>query len=187
MKTKIIFLFLLSFLIILGCAGLKKNRYAPPPNEDKTSKVSSETQESPTISSDSNTDIPTASSKSVELLTDDTSETKTPDSIDKTTTANERKLPVTPEPSYETEKVMGWRVQIIACKEKDAEECARLASEEAGKALFEPTYMIQDGSWWKVRIGNCRTRDEAERLKERAIKAGYKDAWLVQSEVVVKK
>jgi hypothetical protein len=37
--------------------------------------------------------------------------------------------------------------------------------------------------YYKIRIGNCATREEAERLLVRAQELGYRDAWVIRTQV----
>ena len=80
-------------------------------------------------------------------------------------------------------KMLGYRVQISALSTKEA------ALEEATKAanmLNVPGYIEHVGGLWKVRMGNSKTRQEAETLRDYARNKGYSDAWIVETEIIVK-
>ncbi len=76
----------------------------------------------------------------------------------------------------------GFRVQLIATdSEVDARECEQ-------KALLDfknNVYLIFDPPNYKVRIGDFQDRAQANEFKERAIRMGYVNAWVVQSRVLV--
>lgn len=79
-------------------------------------------------------------------------------------------------------EVAGFRVQLISTdSEADARECEQ-------KALLDfknNVYLIFDPPNYKVRIGDFQDRAQANEFKERAIRLGYVNAWVVQSRVLV--
>lgn len=78
------------------------------------------------------------------------------------------------------EEVLGYRVQIFV---SDQEFDARTMEEKALIEFDEPVYLIFDSPNYKVRVGDFRSRAEANTLRQKAVKMGYKDAWVVQSKV----
>jgi hypothetical protein len=50
------------------------------------------------------------------------------------------------------------------------------------EAIFPgEVYLQYDAPYYKVRVGNCLTRREGDLLQERAVRRGYRDAWVVRS------
>lgn len=86
------------------------------------------------------------------------------------------------EPAVEMVEVPGYRVQLVAT---DAEFEARAVEEKALIEFDENVYLIFDSPTYKVRIGDCVSRLEANELRKKAANLGYRDAWVVQSRVLV--
>lgn len=80
-----------------------------------------------------------------------------------------------------TEEMAGFRVQIFAT---DLESEARTVEQEALIKFREGVYLVFDAPNYKIRIGDCLTRPEANELRDKAVKLGYHDAWVVQSRVI---
>lgn len=73
--------------------------------------------------------------------------------------------------------VRGFRIQIgQVINEEDAGEIRREAM-----LTFENAnvYLIFDAPNYKIRVGDFEKRRDAEKLQDKAISLGYKDAWIV--------
>ena len=82
------------------------------------------------------------------------------------------------EEAKEIEQVQGYRVQIFV---SSSMESAQNIMAEADKIFPNEVYLQYDAPYYKVRVGNCLTRREGDLLRERAIRRGYRDAWVVRS------
>ena len=76
----------------------------------------------------------------------------------------------------------GWRVQIRALQSLSQASEAVLQAEEK---LEEQVYMEFDAPRYKIRVGDCITRQQANDLLDRAKRAGYRDAWIIPTDVVL--
>jgi len=85
--------------------------------------------------------------------------------------------PVTEEPQ-ELEQVQGYRVQVFVSSNR---ENAQKIKVEAEEIFPERVYVPYDAPYYKVRVGDCLTRREAELLLEKAVRHGYRDAWVVRT------
>jgi hypothetical protein len=79
-----------------------------------------------------------------------------------------------------THEAAGFRVQLIAT-ETEAE--ARDTEQKAMGDFTESVYLIFDPPNYKVRLGDCPTRAQANDLREKAVRLGYGNAWVIQSRV----
>jgi len=86
--------------------------------------------------------------------------------------------------TFEVVEVAGYRVQIYVTRDEFE---ARTVEEEALMNFDESVYLIFDSPNYKIRIGDCTTRKSANELRDKAQKAGYRDAWVVQSKVLIPK
>jgi hypothetical protein len=78
--------------------------------------------------------------------------------------------------------MMGYRVQVFASANQAA---ARSVKEAVEVSVGAPAYVeIADGVY-KVRAGDCASRQEAEALLERCRSAGYGDAWIATTEILM--
>ena len=80
----------------------------------------------------------------------------------------------------ETEMVMGFRVQLFATKDEEK------ARDERRSAIFkfqEKVYLEFESSMFKLRVGDCQSREEAETLRRKAVRNGFKDPWIVPSQI----
>ena len=77
----------------------------------------------------------------------------------------------------------GYRVQVFASKGVDA---ARQVEAEVMELFPGIVYLSYDPPNYKVRIGNCSTRKEANEIRREAIRYGYKDAWVVRDNIIVR-
>ena len=77
----------------------------------------------------------------------------------------------------------GYRVQIFASNGVDA---ARQVEAEVLKLFPAMVYLSYDPPNYKIRIGNCNTKEEANELRREAVRAGFKDAWVVRDNIIVK-
>ncbi|TKJ42341.1 hypothetical protein CEE37_01275 [candidate division LCP-89 bacterium B3_LCP] len=84
--------------------------------------------------------------------------------------------------SFETVEVSGYRVQLFTT---NVEFEARSVEEKALIEFDQNVYLIFDSPIYKIRIGDCLTRTEANKLRQVAVKRGYRGAWVVQSKVTV--
>lgn len=85
--------------------------------------------------------------------------------------------PSTPE---ESKTVIGYRVQIFSTS--DYLQAIKVDS-IARTRWKEKVYMRFDSPYYKIRIGNALQRDAADRLQQEAMKAGYRTAWVVRTEI----
>jgi hypothetical protein len=84
----------------------------------------------------------------------------------------------TPPPKPAPASVLGFRVQVFASStEKNASKVA-----DDARAAFEQSIYVQHvAPYYKVRVGNCLTREDAEVLKRKALKLGYRGAFIVET------
>ncbi|RJP82969.1 MAG: SPOR domain-containing protein [Candidatus Zixiibacteriota bacterium] len=103
-----------------------------------------------------------------------------PDSRLKTSggTASER----TSRKAAKSREVAGFRVQLVAT---DSEGEARSVEQQALLDFPDGVYLIFDPPNYKVRVGDCESRPRAMELRDKAVKLGYPNAWVVQSRVTV--
>jgi len=78
----------------------------------------------------------------------------------------------------------GFRVQVFATGAEDVANTARYAAE--ARLGVEAHVEVVDGIY-KVRVGDCKTREDAEVLLARCQEGFYKDAWIVECMVYVKR
>ncbi len=81
-----------------------------------------------------------------------------------------------------TRVVSGYRVQLYAGRD------IKLAQDvkENAESLFEvPIFLIFMAPQYKVRAGNFENREHAQQLCEIAHQQGYRDAWVVQSQIEI--
>jgi hypothetical protein len=85
--------------------------------------------------------------------------------------------------SRSSEQKPGYRVQLIASSLKEeAESVAELA-----KGLFtEKVYLEYVEPLYRIRIGDFVRKDEAEKIRDKALELGYKNAWIVESPIEMK-
>ena len=85
---------------------------------------------------------------------------------------------------WEEQVKPGFRVQIFASNDVTrAREIEQLASQQFPA---EGVYLVYDPPSYKVRVGNCAEKIAADALKYKVIKLGYRDAWVVKDNVIVK-
>ena len=75
---------------------------------------------------------------------------------------------------------LGFRIQIYTSTFIDSAIAMKDSLERTINALF---YLEHDDPYYKIRLGNYTTRDEAENLREKIVGYGYKEAWIVRSEI----
>jgi hypothetical protein len=74
----------------------------------------------------------------------------------------------------------GFRVQVFATGSRESAESFEMDVETR---LGVATYLERIDGIYKVRVGDCRSRQQAEDLRQRCRDAGYKDAWIVTTQV----
>lgn len=75
-------------------------------------------------------------------------------------------------------KVFGFRIQIFAsATEKNASRVA----DDAKAAFPENTYVEYVVPYYKVRVGDCLTNEDANVLKNKALRLGYRGAFVVET------
>ena len=79
-------------------------------------------------------------------------------------------------------EMAGFRVQIYST---NLEAEVRAIEQKALVEFSGGVYLIFDAPNYKVRVGDCINRSEAGELREKAIKLGYHDAWVVQSRIIL--
>jgi hypothetical protein len=78
----------------------------------------------------------------------------------------------------------GYRVQVFATGSLEA---AKSFEAEVETRLGVAAYLQRIDGMYKVRVGDCRSRQQAEELLQRCRTGGYRDAWIVSSEVMWKR
>lgn len=161
---RVIFLYKLIVILMLsaGCAFAPKAKFGPQKEEVKDTVEQVEDFDPLTLDeegvqpSDSETKTGTGDLLDHELpgVTSDTLEQK------------------------DIEGVQGYRVQIFVSSNM---ESAQKIVSEAEEIFPREVYLLYDAPYYKVRIGNCLTRREGDLLQERAVRRGYRDAWVVRS------
>ena len=80
------------------------------------------------------------------------------------------------------ETMMGYRIQVFASANEAA---ARSVKEAVEVSMGVPAYIeLMDGVY-KVRAGDCPSRSEAEALLEKCRGAGYGDAWIATTQILM--
>jgi hypothetical protein len=80
------------------------------------------------------------------------------------------------------ETMMGYRIQVFA---SGNEAAARSVKEAVEVSVGVPAYIeLMDGVY-KVRAGDCPSRPEAEALLEKCRSAGYGDAWIATTRILM--
>jgi len=105
----------------------------------------------------------------------------TPEPTDLTGPGEEANSPaVVPatEEAKEVEQVQGYRIQIFVSSNL---ESAQRIMAEAEEIFPHEVYLQYDAPYYKIRVGNCLTRREGDLLREKAVRHGYRDAWVVRS------
>jgi len=76
----------------------------------------------------------------------------------------------------------GYRIQVFASGNDAA---ARSVKEAVEVAVGIPAYIELVEGVYKVRVGDCPSRPEAEALLEKCRAAGYGDAWIATTQILV--
>jgi septal ring-binding cell division protein DamX len=76
----------------------------------------------------------------------------------------------------------GYRIQVFA---SGSEAAAQGVRESAEVRVGMPAYVEYVDGVYKVRVGDCPSRAEAESLVKRCREAGYGDAWIVSTRIVM--
>jgi hypothetical protein len=88
--------------------------------------------------------------------------------------------------SYQKPEITpGYRVQICAVSEED--RAKQIQRDALLKFIDQEVYLIYDTPYYKVRVGNCLTRYEADKLQQLAVEKGFDDAWVVRTNIVLKR
>lgn len=87
-------------------------------------------------------------------------------------------------PGKEVVQIPGYRVQLLSTKQ---EYGAWEAKKEAILKFEEDIHLVHEASLYKLRVGDCRTREEAEALVEKAVRKGFREAWIVRTKINVRK
>jgi len=80
----------------------------------------------------------------------------------------------------EAKTAIGYRVQIFSTS--DYLQAIRVDS-LARIRWKEKVYLRFDSPYYKIRIGDALQRDAADRLQQSAVKAGYRTAWVIRTEI----
>lgn len=80
--------------------------------------------------------------------------------------------------------VFGFRVQLYSTTDY---YMALGVRDEAGAKLLDDIYVDYEQPYYKVRAGNFTMRENAEEIKNIAKSLGYTDAWVIQTNVLLKK
>ena len=76
----------------------------------------------------------------------------------------------------------GYRIQILA---SGNEAAARSVKESVEVSVGVPAYVELADGVYKVRVGDCPSRPEAEALLAKCRAAGYGDAWIATTTIIV--
>jgi len=91
-----------------------------------------------------------------------------------------------PDNSYQQPEISpGYRVQICAVSDED--RAKQIQRDAILKFINEDIYLIYDIPYYKVRVGNCLTRYKADQLQKLAVEKGFEDAWVVRTNIAVKR
>ncbi|MBL7995075.1 SPOR domain-containing protein [bacterium] len=79
--------------------------------------------------------------------------------------------------------VFGFRVQLYSTTDYYKALGVR---DEAGAKLLDDIYVDYEQPYYKVRAGNFTMRENAEEIKNIAKSLGYADAWVIQTNVLLR-
>ena len=167
MKLKILLLFILAVLIA-GCASSKKE--IRPGDAGVSENPYDESFDPLTLNDD---DIKITSN---EQSTDGTESSAMDDSTEQNT-----------DTAVEMQKRGGFRVQVAATSSL---EKATLVQQEISTNFTDKNlkaYLIFETPLYKVRVGDALDRDEANTIRDFMRDNGYKDAFVVPSEIIIPK
>ena len=88
------------------------------------------------------------------------------------------------QPTLEDSVGIGYRVQLV--QTSDPEE-AKNVQREAIFRFEEGVYRVFNAPFYKVRIGDLVNWNDAEKLQKLAFQKGFKEAWIIQTQVNLKK
>ena len=164
-RTTSVFFLVALFILSWGCAFAPKSRLSPKEDEGKSEKEKVEQVEDFDPLSLHDDDILPAESK---------------EQTDRGEREREVEFVVSPETeeTKDEEQVQGYRVQIFVSSNLGS---AQKIKTEAEEFFPNEVYLQYDAPYYKIRVGNCLTRREGDLLKERAVRHGYRDAWVVRS------
>ena len=91
--------------------------------------------------------------------------------------------PVKPTDTLATTAATGFRVQIFA---SSSQEGAEKIAAQARTKFSESVSVDYIYPYYKVRVGDCADRACAETIKQKAISAGYYDAFIVPAQITIK-
>ncbi len=77
-------------------------------------------------------------------------------------------------------EIEGFRLQVFATKSRSTADSLKTVIE--GK-IEEKVYVKFEVPNYKVRVGNCKSREEAEILKAKLTRYGYRFAWIVRTRI----
>lgn len=100
----------------------------------------------------------------------------TPLSTPETDEANEESV------SARLQVISGYRIQIFAGREQRP---ALAVKKEAENRFKLPVYLAYEAPQYKIRIGDFITREEATEFCQQVRAEGFRDAWIVKSNVQV--
>lgn len=106
---------------------------------------------------------------------------ETPTVLEEAAVAPTQPAPVittAPAPTPKTTKVFGFRIQIFA---SSTEANAKRVADDARTVFAQRVYSDYVPPYYKVRVGDCLTRGDADALKSKAMKSGYRDAFVVET------
>ncbi len=84
----------------------------------------------------------------------------------------------TPAPTPSPEQLLGFRIQIFA---SSTEKNASRVADNARESFTENVYINHIAPYYKIRVGDCLTREDAEVLKNKALRLGYRGAFIVET------
>jgi len=91
-----------------------------------------------------------------------------------------------PDTAYQQSEIApGYRVQICAVSDED--RAKQIQRDAILKFIDQDVYLIYDTPYYKVRVGNCPTRYEADKLQQLAVEKGFDDAWVVRTNIALKR
>ncbi|MBU0520211.1 SPOR domain-containing protein [bacterium] len=149
----------------IGCAPSAPPQIEQPLEEEGVRVPQDESFDPASIKEDDNFKLPTANLKT-------------------RTVSQQGEADETASITFEVMEVAGYRVQLYVTRDEFE---ARAVEEEALLTFDGSVYLIFDSPNYKIRIGDCTTRKSANELRDKAQKAGYRDAWVIQSKILIPK
>ena len=155
------YLFLLSALFLMGCAGTQEVVKDDTPIQDL-------------YKYDESFDPLTLDDDDIIIAGDENSQI-----ID-----NSGNIPDIDKPMV-VKEITGFRVQILATKNIETASLFEQEASERFNNLDHKTYLIFEAPLYKIRVGDCKERAQAENLRDQAMQYGYRESFIVKTKIQV--